>query len=51
MQDYPVYIKPDEPVTITANDLKPKAQVKWRLLLLMATLSITIVGFTTGAFD
>ncbi|HIJ33513.1 MAG TPA: hypothetical protein HPP65_03810 [Gammaproteobacteria bacterium] len=50
MRDYPVYIKPPEPVKITSNDLKPKLQVKWRLMLSMITLSIVIVGFVSGAF-
>jgi hypothetical protein len=50
MKDYPVYIKPPEPATISANDLKPKAQVKWRFSLLIATFSVVVVGFVSGIF-
>jgi len=50
MKDYPVYIKPPEPVTISTSDLKPKAQVKWKPLLLMTTFSIVVVGFVSGIF-
>ena len=50
MKDYPVYIKPPESVTISTSDLKPKAQVKWKPLLLMTTFSIVVVGFVSGIF-
>lgn len=47
MRDYPVYIKPPEPVTVTKDDLLPKAQVKWKLVLLMTSFSVVVIGLVT----
>jgi hypothetical protein len=50
MREYPVYIKPPEPVKITAADLKPKAQVKWGAVLWVTLFSVVVVGVVSGAF-